>query len=78
MTNGLVDLSMYRRDNDNEEFETMCEFVIFYPVNNFRAVIARYNYFIRKKVVIPMNSKYSLYYYVKQIIFKLSCSEGLI
>lgn len=68
----MVDLSMFRRDEEsNEEFERMQQFQYFYPINNYDRVIARVNRFIFNERLMSTPSKYTFYYYVKILADKL-------
>ncbi|CAD8210901.1 unnamed protein product [Paramecium pentaurelia] len=68
---GMVDLSMYKRaDQQSEEFERMYSYNLYYPIDNYQNVINRINLFLKWKLSRFIPSKYTFIFSVKRIINK--------
>ncbi|CAK64949.1 unnamed protein product (macronuclear) [Paramecium tetraurelia] len=68
---GMVDLSMYKRaDQDSEEFERMYSYNLYYPVDNYQNVINRLNLFLKWRLSRFIPSKYTFVFSVKRIVNK--------
>ncbi|CAD8102447.1 unnamed protein product [Paramecium sonneborni] len=72
-TPGMVDLSMYKREDlKPEDFETMFLYKIYFPLGNYPNIINRLNYYLKWKLQDFVQSKYTFQFKVKQLTQKHS------